>query len=278
MVGYKDKNIASCVKAIKAATTSENFIYVFDQHPIDHKKDFIDIDGCEYEHRIWDDMAGPAAARWRLVHNNLDNFSYVCVVSPDITLASGWDTELIGLLEDEDVVFSGSGKVIVEQKDLFSITSSYQDSNRFSVSQVIDRNFIFAKSEAFGEILLPDFLKYAGENEYLTVSFLSKEYTIVSVPSRIYSDSRARSVENTYHTFSLEHNYNTVVDILHSKNLEKYKISPQGVSRFLDFHKINPDSLKRLPYSADDVLYDPYDLKMHGVDARRFIAGTKAVY
>ena len=278
MAGYKEKNFASSVKAIKDATASDNVVYVFDQHPIDHKKEFEDIPGCEYEHKIWDDILGPAAARWRLVYDNIKYFSHVCIVSPDITLSTGWDTELLNMLEDEDVIFSGAGKVFVAQKDLFSIEATYADSNVFNKSQMIDRNFIFGKAEAFDKILVPDFLKYHGENEYLSVSFLSKGYDIMSVPSSMYADSHSRQIENTYHTFSLEHKYNLVVDILHGKNLVKYKLSRQGVKRFLELHNISADKINRLPYYADDVSYDPYNLEMHGVDARRFIAGTKAVY
>lgn len=278
MAGYKEKNFANSVKAIKDATVSDNVVYVFDQHPLDHEKEFKDIPGCEYEHKIWDDILGPAAARWRLVYDNAKNFSHVCIVSPDVALTVGWDTKLMSMLEDEDVIFSGAGKVSVAQKDLFSIEATYSDSKLFNRSQIVDRNFIFGKAEAFDKILVPDFLKYHGENEYLSVSFLSKGYDIISVPSSMYSDSHSRQIENTYHTFSLEHKYNLVIDILHNKNLDRYKLSRQAVNRFMEFHGIDPKSLKRLPYSPDDVSYDPYNLEMHNVDARRFIAGTKAVY
>jgi hypothetical protein len=278
MTGYKDKNLANSVKAIKNATSSKNHIYVFDQHPIDHGAEFLNIDDCTYEHKIWDDILGPAAARWRIVYDNAEKYSHVCIISPDITLTPEWDLALIPALENQSIVFSGSGKVSVIQKDLFSIEANYEKSEIFNKSQMVDRNFIFAKSKFFQNSVLPDFLKYAGENEYLSVSFLSRGCDILSVPSGLYFDSNTRSVENTYHTFSLEHKYNLVVDILHGKNLESYKINNQGLDSFLNFHNIASENINRLPYSPDDVAYDPYMLKMHGVDARRFIAGTKAIY
>ena len=278
MAGYKDKNIANSAKLVKDATTSDNFLYVFDQHPIDHKKDFADINGCEYEHKIWDDILGPAAARWRLVYNNMERFSHVCIVSPDIALVPGWDTKLISMLEKENIILSGAGKVSVLQKDLFSLKATYKPSEEFNKTQMIDRNFIFAKTESFASILLPDFLKYHGENEYLSLSFLSRGYDIVSVPSDMYIDSGSRQIENTYHTFSLEHKYNLVVDLIRRRRLRNHKLNRQGVNRFLEFHNVDPDKIHKLPYSPDDVLYDPYNLEMNSVDARRFIAGTKAIY
>lgn len=277
-VGYKDKNLANFVKNIKNVTSSSNTVYLIDQHPIDHKKDFSDIAGCEYEHRVWDEIYGPAYHRSVKVFDNCQNFSHVCIVSPDITLTSGWDTNLIDLLNTKDVVFSGAGKASVFQKDLFSLEAAYDDSKTFNTTQIIDRNFIFAKAEAFKKIVMPDFLKYCGENEYLSMAFLSAGYDIMSVPANMYSDSKARSVENTYHTFSLEHNYNVVVDLMYGRKLDRYKLTRSGVKKFLEFHGIPHYKINKLPYATNDVSYNPYDLKMHGVDARRFIAGTKAVY
>jgi hypothetical protein len=125
---------------------------------------------------------------------------------------------------------------------------------------------------------MPDFLKYAGEDEYWTLSFMSQGYDIYSVPTHIYRDTLYRSIENTYHTFSAEHNYNIVVDLMHKIGLDDYKISESAVDNFFEFHNIDPSSIKRLPYATNDVSYNPYNLQMHDVDARRFIAGTKAVY
>lgn len=280
MVGYKDKNLAEAVKHIKKVTRSKNMVHVFDQHPIKHEDDFSEIPGCDYEHKIWDDINGPAHRRATKVFDNIQGASHVCVISPDVTLSDGWDDNLIVPLETtgKKIVFSGAGKVSVWQKDLFSFGVSYDDTKTFNITQMIDRNFIFASSDAFSEIQMPDFLKYHGENEYLSLAFISAGYDIMSIPANMYKDSHTRSVENTYHTFSLEHNYNVVIDILTGKTPNRYDISEDAVKKFLEFHGMYPCPLIGLPYSANDVEYNPYALKMHGVDARRFIAGTKAIY
>lgn len=278
IVGYKDKNLLSLVKDLKQMTTTPNMTYVLDQHPLNHEKDFEGISDCVYEHKIWDDIHGPAYYRSTKVFDHMHKFSHICIISPDISVTQGWDLNLISLLDKKDVVFSGSGKSVVSQKDLFSLSINYQDSNTFNTTQIVDRNFIFAKAESFRKIVMPDFLKYAGENEYLSLAFLSAGYDIMSLPTKMYLDNKFRSIENTYHTFSLEHNYNLVIDLIHGIGLDKYKITKDGLDKFLAFHSITPSMLNRLPYSANDVNYDPYDLKMHNVDARRFLSGTKAIY
>lgn len=278
IVGYKDKNLAALAKQIKANTVGKCSIEVFDQHAINHSKDFDDMEYCSYESKIWDDIAGPLIKKTEKIHNRLENADYICIASPDVLLSPGWDQELVLMLEDKDVVFSGSGIPNVYQKDRFSIGVDYLDSEDFNVAQIVDRNFIFAKTSSFADIRMPDFLKYAGENEYFSVSFLSRGLDIVSVPRRMYLDSKTRSVENTYHTFSLEHNYNMVIDILNKKDLADYRLTQEGVDKFLSYHNIDISAIHKLPYATNDVDYNPYNLEMHEVDARRFVSGVKAVY
>lgn len=278
VISYKDKNLFNFVSRLKANTHSRHSIEVFDQHPIDHRKEFESIDDCAYEHKIWDDIAGPTIKRTEKISNRMHNATHVCVLTPDSIVSPNWDLELLKLSDQKRAVFSGNGKAVVTNKDLFSLKVSYLQFNESIKNQFVTKNFIFAESSAFHNIRMPDFLKYAGEDEYWTLAFMSQGYDIYSVPTHVYSDTHYRSVENTYHTFSAEHNYNIVVDLLNKIDLDNYKIFEWAVDEFFLFHNIQPGSIKRLPYSTNDVGYNPYDLKMHDVDARRFIAGTKAVY
>jgi hypothetical protein len=279
VVSYKDKNLFDFVNNLDKNTISDHSIEVFEQHPVDHYKDFWEIPKCSYEHKIWDDIAGLTVKKISKIEPRLDSSTHICIITPDSVLSYGWDKELLEFMNSNDnVVISGGGLISVTHKDLFSLEAKYVPSKHFSKTNFINKNFIFAKSEAFNNIVMPNFLKYYGEDEYWTLAFMSNGYEIFSCPDNIYVDKMYRSIENTYHTFSSEHNYNVVVDILNKIDNDRYGITDEAIDRFANFHKIDTAKILKLPYQTNDVLYDPYDLKMHDVDARRFIAGTKAVY
>jgi hypothetical protein len=280
IVAYKDKNLRAMVDDIRSKSKHDVRFNVFDQNAIDHRNDFKDIEeSCSYEHKIWDDIAGPCKARYNKFHD-MRNEDYVCMISPDITLPYGWDEYLINYIDSASVpvVVSGAGAVNVTQPNLFDIKAEWIDSDDYRVTNFIDRNFIFASREAFNSIEYPEFLKYAGEQEYLSMAFLSQGYEIHSMPTHLISDSKERSIETKYCTWSREHNYNVVVGIIKGKDLEQYKINESGRSKFLNSYNIDPDSINYLPYQTNDVSYDPYKIKIHDVDARRFIVGVKAIY
>lgn len=278
VISYKDKNIDSYISKLDKYTKTQHSIEIFEQHPIDHSSLFDNINECSYEHKIWDDIAGPTIKRTEKISNRMYNATHICVLTPDVELSDGWDIELIDFINDEKKIISGSGLINVQHKDLFSLKSSYQDSDIFNLSQFINKNFMFSKANAFHEIRMPDFLKYAGEDEYWTISFMSQGYSIFSAPTRIAKDIMYRSIENTYHTFSAEHNYNVVIDLMHKNDIKSYKITNEAIDAFFSFHGLSPEKINKLPYQTNDVNYNPYNLKMHDVDARRFVSGTKAVY
>jgi hypothetical protein len=280
IVGYKDKNLRAMVDDIKSRSYHEVRFNIFDQNAIDHRNDFKDIEEyCSYDHKIWDDIAGHCRARHNKLHD-MRGADYICLISPDITLSDGWDRELVQYVESQDVptIISGAGKVEVTQPNLFDIKPEWSDWDNYKVTNFIDRNFIFGSSEAFNQIRYPDFLKYAGEQEYLSIAFLSKGYQICSMPSSMMSDNKERSIENKYCIWSKEHNYNIVVGLIKGIDLERYEMNEQGRLAFINSYNINPESINYLPYQTNDVSYDPYKLDMHSVDARRFIVGVKAIY
>jgi hypothetical protein len=278
VVSYKDKNLFNFVSNLDANTTVQHSIEIFDQNPVKRENEFSGVQHYSYEHLIWDAISGPVKHKIDKVNRRMENADYICIITPDSVVNPGWDTELINFIDSKPAIVSGVGKVKIGFKNRFELEAISQPFNEFSMSQFGNKNFIFGKSEAFKKIRMPDFLKYRGEDEYWALAFMSHGYDIYSAPDRIYTDVKNRTIENTYHTFSFEHNYNILVDILHKIDVNKYNLSENAVDRFLEFHGLKPEDILRLPYENNDVAYDPYDLKMHDMDARRFIAGTQAVY
>jgi hypothetical protein len=201
-------------------------------------------------------------------------------MTDDVVVSEGWDTKIIAMADRH--VVSGSGKLEIDQSDKFFIKRSYTSSDDFTLTNFIDKNFIFAKSEMLKSIPFPADLKYHGEDEMLSINMFIRGIDVYSAPSGTYEDLRYRTLENLFAPFSIEHGYNSFVDLVKNKNLhlrDDLK-GPRSITDFLNFHKINTDILFRLPLQNDDVPYSPYSMKMDDHDSmggRRFTDNIKVV-
>lgn len=267
LYSYKGKNLPLVVETLIKNTNNDLMIYLYDQTPID-RTDKLDIPKVDYVHIFWDHQHSPCYYKKEGIGKGSGDF--ILVVSDDILVSPGWDDKLINFItsKDEPVVISGMGKLELKQKDLFSISEEYADSDKFTYTGWVDRNFIFAKRSVWEKIGYPDHIKYAGENEDLTMTIWELDYSICSVPSGLYSDLKVRTIESLYTPYSIEHNYNIVLN----------RMKRPSAAKMCHFHGISPKKLYPLPYETNDVAYDPTDLKFNEVDARKFVAITKAIY
>jgi hypothetical protein len=101
----------------------------------------------------------------------------------------------------------------------------------------------------------------------LSLNLFNKNIEVFSLPSGLYKDLLVRSIENSYTTFSLEHNYSLVI--------EEYKKAPE---EFLITCEIDRDALYPLPYVHNDVQYDPDELSFRDLDARKFVMDIRGIY
>lgn len=289
--GFKDKQYKDFLQNICENTSSELRLEIIDQHPLERQELFEEF-RIKYEGQIriahrnvkWDNIAGPCHYKDEFLTNNMNSGEdYMLFVTPDIILNPGWDQQLIEYLESvpRESIISGIGKQSVVQPNLFDIKIEAESSDIFTTSYFIDRNFIFGKTSTFKKIRYPNFIKYAGENEILSLIFLSLDIGIINAPDTIIKDTMLRSIETMYACFSREHNYNKFVKIIEGEDkalMFGYGITTNGISKFILANKLDIKKINRLPYQTNDVLYDPDDLKFHNVDARRYVAGTKAIY
>lgn len=264
---YKGKNLKEIVDIVNKNTRNEVFIHLYDQSNID-KTDKFSSSNIDYVHIFWDHQQGGCYYKKDGIEKSTGDF--ILIISDDIILSDGWDDSLIKFIEakDDTVFLSGSGRLELSQKDLFSFRSSYSNSDIFLYSNWIDRNFIFAKREAWESVGYPSHIKYNGENEDLSMSVWAKGYQICSTPSGTYQDLGVRTIESLYTPYSTDHNYNLVINRLKSNTMAK----------FCKFHGILQDRLFPLPYYNNDVAYDPAKMEFNEVDARKFIAITRAIY
>ena len=218
----------------------------------------------EYHHVVWDDIKSPIDYKKEILYNS--NSEYFLSISDDILVSKKWDEESLNFLKTKNAVLSGSGRLTLEKKNLFFFRQLRQKSLNFNKTSFIDKNFIFCKTDVLKGVY-PNDLKYFGEDEMLSLNLFNKNVEIFSLPSGLYKDLLVRSLENSYTTFSLEHNYNLVI--------EKYKKAPE---EFLISCGIDRNNLYPLPYAHNDVDYNPNELSFQDLDARKFVMDIRGIY
>lgn len=247
LYSYKNKFLPKVISNL-LETTIDAKVYVYDQNPIDRSDLCGGINSVVYTHVVWDHQQGIS----KLIEDFLVQSSsrYIAILSDDLTMSNGWDTEAIQIADTYDGVVSGNGAVTIYKKDEFSFGKDYVPSNISIKTQWIDRSFIFLDRWRITQEILPLHIKYYGFEEYLTMALRNIDKNIYSLPCHLYSDSKKRNVENLYVTYSLEHGYNTMVDLLDG--------TLPGPKAFLEEHSLQDVKIHKLPYQTDDVKYDAF--------------------
>lgn len=273
LYSYKGKKIYDVVSSLIAHTDSGLFINVIDQHPLNRSYIFNNFDDIRYRHIFWDYIYSPSGYKYENL--NSGQGKYALIISDDIVVQPGWDTKLIDFIDGRKIVVSGQGETSISQDDKFMLARFRKPNSDFTLSNFIDRNFIFGTREALLSAVYPSHLKYYGEEEQYSLDLFRSGVDIYAAPFGFYSDLMFRTIDNLYTPFSKEHNYNSFVDDI--KNVAGVG-SKRSTKEFIDFHKINIDQLHRLPFQNQDVEYDPNSLAFQNVDSRKFAAVTKAIY
>jgi hypothetical protein len=263
---YKNKNLKKVVDNLINNTSSPIFISILDKHNIDRKSLFLSPeynDKVSYTQIVWDELEGPSEYKSGL--KDRSSLEHFLILSDDTILPSGWDSDLMLFLENKRAIVSGMGDLSLEKKNLFFFKQERSFSSDFIKTNFADRNFIFGKTEYLTGNY-PKNVKYYGEEELLSLNLFNSKVDIFSAPSGWYVDLGLRTRENKYTTFSLEHNYNSVIDT--------YFNAPAD---FLKINKINRDELTKLPYDPNDVAYNPYLLDSQHEDASKFLKNPKSI-
>jgi hypothetical protein len=258
---YKNKFLKEVVDNLIASTSSDIHIYLYDQHPLD-RKDVFDSPQISYNHIFWDHLNSPCEYKSKTIHES--SSEYFLVLSDDILVKEGWDDILIDFIKDNKTIVSGVGKQYFKNRDLFTIISESQESDNFSETNIISKNLIFSKTSTLKPVSYPIYVKYLGEDELLSFRCFEKGYTVYNAPSSLGSDLGQRTLENKYKTFSIEHKYGKVLDIVSDSFWRHVG---------LDGCPILP-----LPYANDDVPYNPNSLKINDIDSRKFISNVKSIH
>lgn len=260
LFSYKSKRLQEIIDNIYATSELNSFdIKVFDQSNIKKYYSFKDYSNMDYQHINWDAMESPCKRKNQELQTCPHDF--IMIMSDDVWLEKGWDSKLIDFAMKNDAIVSGRGTARVSYKDRYTIQNNPVHSEDFSLSQYIDRNLIFAKTDILKNIVYPPKLKYYGEEEMLSINILSSGIDIYNAPSNLYTDLAVRSIENLYTTFSKYHNFNNVHKALNSERAEA----------FLKYHNLDKDLYLPTPDLVNDVEYNAHDDGFFTHNAIKFI-------
>ena len=276
---YKGKFLKDNVKNLLNNLSGEYDvgIGVIDQHPLDRSESFIKELGVGYRHIFWDFITNPNSYLYSNAINSPSD--YFLILNDNILMPKNWDKELVNSYIP-NTVLSGQGGIKLKFKNLFYLDKDILETESTSKTNYINRDFIFAERLVMRKLNFPDYIKYNGVEEILSLELFTKGVDIYSMPSKFYSTTGPRTLETLYVPFSINHNYNEAIDLLQTGRNKYHSIlnREKTIQDFADFHKINFMELNKLPFDTNDVNYDPEKLNFNRVDARRYTATTKAIH
>jgi len=299
LYSYKNKKLKNVVDTIIKNSTLPFVIYIIDQNPIIRKSMFEEYDFIRYQHVNWDSQMGEAYYRDFAIKKAYGE--YILIISDDILLQPNWDLDLVSFMGNRNLLISGSGSSKVFHKDDFFLSRASDYSENFTLSNYIDRNFIFfrrtmllANEDLEVQLSYPTNVKYYGQEEILSLDLFCKGIEIYSSPSSMYIDSKTRNMENLYCPFSIEHNYDMFVKLIKNGTDKVLPNNTNSVLSFLKFHSINLDKINKIPFQNNDVGYnveyatkagfkksnEDYDLDPSTktwIDGRRYLGTTAGV-
>ena len=277
---YKGKILKDVIRTLNENSSNLNSvnIAIVDQHPLDRRQSFKNEFDCVYSHVFWDYQTTPMLYKNRAI--NFSRSKYLLILSDNILMSKNWDEVLINQVNNTDSFISGNSKVELLNENLFYLKVNKENTDSFNITNFIDRSMIFAKTDAFKKISYPDYLKYNGEEEAMSLDIFTQGMDIYSAPTNLYNKMGKTAIEEHYVPFSINHNYNEVIDLLHNgqNSYVNFNNRTRSLQDFYQFHNFDFKKLNRLPFQTNDVEYSPENLNFNMVDSRKFVAKTKAIH
>lgn len=275
---FKGKNLKETVQSLMDNSSSIHNIsfQIYDQSPLTRREYFSQIKNCQYIHIFWDHITSPCKYKANVIKTS--NHDYTLIISDSVLVKKNWDTDLVNFVGNKNIIVSGKNKVSFFQEVPYYLKQNYINTESFSINNWISRDLIFAQTSTLKLVQYPEYLKYNGEEEVLSMTFFCNGIDIYSCSDNFYSSIERNTIETTYHTFSEDHNYNECISLIKTGqnsyiNLNNLNKTPE---EFCSIHSISRDLLKPLPFLKDDVHYDPHTSQFDKIDSKKFM--TKVNY
>lgn len=274
---YKGKLLKEVVKRLNDNSSKKNTvnIYIIDQAPIIKNTYYEEIKNVRYRHKFWDHPYGQCHYRFEATKDIQEDF--MLIISDNVFVSQDWDSILIDNYRNNTVI-SGQGNPSISNDNFFLYNNPTQ-SDSFILSQIVNKDFIFLKTDLFRNTNYPTFLKYRGESEYLSLYWFTRGIDIYSCPQYVYSVEGSNTIDTLYVPYSINHNYNEIIKVIKNEGSSYFEPgNNRSVSDFIDYHKINIDSIFPLPFLTNDVEYDCYNNPFDKLDGRKFIGRLHYIY
>jgi hypothetical protein len=292
MYSYRNKDAIKTLENLMKKWSGKIFLFVHwhDQHGPNRAKLLEDLvnsyDMCNgaYVKVDWDNMDGAVEYKDRRLKATLGG-RYHLTINPGTMVEQDWDLKLIDFVRNKNVIVSGNKQIKINKKDPFSIKKDFFSIDDFTLTNFIDRSFIFGnvimmKNSFLGDYNFPGWLKYYGEEEVLSLQYYKDNIDIYAAPDSVVKVEQYNTLEdfNYYLTFSKWHNYNKVISLFKdSQNDIVGSIDPEIIDSFSKFHNFDFKTLSKLPFDENDVQYKRADSKFDQHNGSRFIKDLRKV-
>lgn len=292
MYSYKSKEAIDTLRDLMEKRSKKVFIFVHwhDQNAIDRSQLLEDLinshDYCngDYFHINWDNNEGAVEYKDTRLRATFGG-KYHMTITPGTIMAKNWDVDLIEYVKDKRVVVSGNKWVTLNSINKFFVNKNFSPINNFTVTNYIDRNFIFGnvvlmKSSTLGYYMFPGWLKYYGEEEILSLQYFKDNIQVVAAPESIVKIDGYTTLEDFkyYVPFSKYHNYNEVLKLFKDGyNNIIGQIDKDIIKKFCHNVGFNFSSLSYLPFPHNDVSYKVSTTSYDKLGGRRFIKPVNKV-
>jgi hypothetical protein len=272
---FKNKKLKDIIDNIISTSNTDISIRIIDQNPVNRSSVYNSYPQVTYRYVSWDSIHPTTAYRCEAVTET--RAKYLLLMSDDIVLSNGWDSYLLNVVQDR--VISGCGTASVYHKDKFFLGVRRGTSPSMSLTNYVDKNFIFGATMTLRRINYPEQVKYFGEEELLSIALYLSGVDVYSLPTGFYSDLNNRTFENMYTTMSLEHRYDLVVDAIKTEDHLSYlsKNIVRSKKDFIELHGIDKDKINKLPFQKNDVSYDPDKIEFLRTTPKKFVDTTKII-
>lgn len=273
LYSYKDKILRECVDSIinNHSGKTDLSINVIDKNNLDRSENFKDV---FYKHEIWDSFKSKFSLRYESISENFGD--YVLYLDGSKKLVKDWDTELISLLGHKQIL-SGTNKIIFNNSEhKFFCTYKKEVAKEKFLTKWIDPSFIFTTFDTFKSLPNLQELKHNGESEILSLFCFTKQLDIYCVPNDYVVETSKIIEEYDYIPFSINHNYNYVIDTFKSIENIFFEYGAE-IKNFEEYLGYEFSLLSHHPFPENDIAYDP-STSIDSIEGERFFGGIKSIY